>query len=161
MIYISLVQIYMLFDMTCMINGVDLFVYALKQMIPIFFAIHRPNYARCMVLYHFNPGARDLQARGEFSIRRTSIKFSRCQVDLTLEQTINRDAASRHTGIAAFTDSIKASKRWTITRSTLGAIVGKLLEMAGFSNLEEASQESKSYRMIRDNRDVEEGYHCP
>ena len=28
--------------------------------------------------------------------------------------------------------------------------------MAGLSNLEEASQESKSYRMIRDNRDVEE-----
>ena len=36
----------------------------------------------------------------------------------------------------------------------------KLLEMAGLSNLEEASQESKPYRMIRDNRDVEEGYHC-
>ena len=32
--------------------------------------------------------------------------------------------------------------------------------MAGLSNLEEASQESKPYRMIRDNRDVEEGYHC-
>ena len=28
--------------------------------------------------------------------------------------------------------------------------------MAGLSNLEEASQESKSYRIIRDNRDVEE-----
>ena len=44
----------------------------------------------------------------------------------------------------------------TITRSTRGTIVEKLLEMAGLSNLEEASQESKPYRIIRDNRDVEE-----
>ena len=69
---------------------------------------------------------------------------------------MNRGAASRHTGIAAFTDSIKARKRWTITRSTRGTIVGKLLEMAGLSNLDEASQELKPYRIIRDNRDLEE-----
>ena len=69
---------------------------------------------------------------------------------------MNRDAASSHTGIAAFTNSIKARKRWTITRSTRGTIVRKLLEMTGLSNLEEASQELKPYRIIRDNRDVEE-----
>ena len=45
---------------------------------------------------------------------------------------------------------------WTITLSTRWTIVGKLLWMAGLSNLEEASQESKSYRIIRDNRDIEE-----
>ena len=33
-------------------------------------------------------------------------------VDLTLNQTVNRDASSRHTGIAAFTDSINLCKRW-------------------------------------------------
>ena len=64
------------------------------------------------------------------------------------EQTVNRDAASRHTGIAAFTDSIKARKRWTITRSTRGTIAGKLLEMAGLSNREEASQESNVEKVI-------------
>ena len=46
--------------------------------------------------------------------------------------------------------------RWTITLSTCGTIIGKLLGMAGLSNLEEASQESKPYRIIRDTRDVEE-----
>ena len=45
---------------------------------------------------------------------------------------------------------------WTITLSTRGTIIGKLLGMAGLSNLEEASQESKPYRIIRDTRDVEE-----
>ena len=86
---------------------------------------------------------------------RTSKHFSRCPVDLTLEQTVNRDAASRHTG--SFHGFKKGSKTiWTITFSTRGTIVGKLLWVAGLSNLEEASQESKSYRIIRDNRDVEE-----
>ena len=121
----TLFQTYMVFDRACNTNDVDLFVYALKQMIPIF---HRSIYARLMVLYHINlmnmdithPGVRDLLARGGFSIRRTSKNFSRCLVDLTLEQTVNSDAASRHTGIADFTDLIKASKRWTITRSTHG-----------------------------------------
>ena len=67
---------------------------------------------------------------------------------LSLEQTVNRDASSRHTGISAFTDSIKARKQGTITRSTRGTIVGKLLEMAGLSNLEEASQESNVDKVI-------------
>ena len=39
---------------------------------------------------------------------------------------------------------------------TRSAIVGKLIEMAGLSNHEEASQESKPYRIERDNRDAEE-----
>ena len=52
-----------------------------------------------------------------------------------------------------FTDSIKAREQWTITLSTRGTMVGKLLKMAGLSNLEEAS---KPYRISLDNRDVEE-----
>ena len=91
-------------------------------------------------------------ARGGFCIRRAGKHFSRCPVDVTLEQTVNRDAASTHIGISAFKDSIKNRQRWTITRSTRG----KLLEMTGLSNLEEASQETKPYRIIRKNRDVEE-----
>ena len=43
--------------------------------------------------------------------------ISRCAMDLTLEQTVNKDAASRKTGIGAFTQCVKAGKRWTVTRS--------------------------------------------
>ena len=43
-----------------------------------------------------------------------------------------------------------------VQRFTRSAIVGKLIEMAGLSNHEEASQESKLYSIKRDNRDVEE-----
>ena len=67
-------------------------------------------------------------------------------MDLTLEQTVNRDAASRQTGIAVFTQYVKARKRWTITRTVRGAVVGCLLEMAGLTTREETSQELKEGR---------------
>ena len=131
-------------------------------MIPIFFAANRPNYARWMVVYHLNllnmhithPGVIDTLFKGALSIRRTDKHFSRCPVDLTLEQTVNRDAASRQTGIAAFTDCIKARKRWTITRSRRGTVVKLLLDMTGLTNTADASQELKPYRIKRDNQDV-------
>ncbi len=80
--------------------------------------------------------------------------FSRSAVDLTLEQTVNKDAASSQTGISAFTQCVKARKRWTVTRSVRGAIVASLLEMAGLTIREEISQELKPYRIQRDNTDL-------
>ena len=47
---------------------------------------------------------------GALSVRRTPKSFSRCAADLTLEQTINKDAASRQSGISAFTQCVKARK---------------------------------------------------
>jgi hypothetical protein len=72
-------------------------------MIPLFFATHHPNYARWMSRYHLNlmnmehahPGIRDVFDAGALSIRRASKSFARSAVDLTLEQTVNKDAASR------------------------------------------------------------------
>ena len=90
-------------------------------------------------------------ARGGFAIRRTSKHFSRCPVNHTLEQAVNRGTASRHTGISAFTDSIKA--RWTITRSTREIIVGNRLWWL-FCQI--SRKKTKPYRIIRDNGDVEE-----
>ena len=153
--YIDLVQVYRLFDRACRTNDIDLFIYALGQMIPIFFAANRPNYARWMVVYHLNllnmhithPGVIDTLFKGALSIRRTDKHFSRCPVDLTLEQTVNRDAASRQTGIAAFTDCIKARRIWTITHSRRGTVVKLLLDMTGLTNTADASQELKPYRI--------------
>ena len=71
------------------------------------FAGNRPNHALWMVRYHFNllnvdPGVRRILENGALSIRRTGKDFSRTPVDLTLEQTINADTASRLTGFFSF-----------------------------------------------------------
>ena len=92
---------------------------------------------------------------GALSVRRTPKSFSRCAADLTLEQTINKDAASRHTGISAFTQCVKARKRWTITRSMRGVVVACLLDMAAITTKDEITQELKMYRIKRDTADLE------
>ncbi len=91
---------------------------------------------------------------GALTIRRTAKPFSRTPVDLTLEQTINADAASRHTGIAAFTNSNPARRRWMLTRSVRSGIVGSLLHKAGLKRSEDVSQSLKPYRVKKDNDDL-------
>ena len=140
----------------------DLYTYALGLLCPLFFATHKPNYARWMSLYHLNllnmdmthPGIRSSFQRGALSIRRSRHTFSRSAVDITLEQTVNRDAASRQGGIAAFTQNVSARKRWTVTRSFRGAVVGCLLEMAGITAVDDCVQELKPSRIARDNDDL-------
>ena len=115
-----------------------------------------------MSLYHLNllnmdmthPGIRSSFQGGALSIRRTRHTFSRSAVDITLEQTVNRDAASRQRGIAAFSQNVSARKRWTVTRSFRGAIVGCLLEMADVTLLDDSVQELKPSRVARDNDDL-------
>ena len=79
-----------------------------------------PNYARWLVRYEDNllklkethPGVYAEFKEGCFSLRRTEKAFSRLPIDLTLEQTINADAACQRKGIAALTDSISTRQRW-------------------------------------------------
>jgi len=147
----SIWKLYLLLDRACRTNDVDLYIYAC----PIFFATSCPNYARWMTRYHLNllnveyahEGIRRIFDGGAFSIRWTSKSFSRSAVDLTLEQTVNKDAASRHGGIAAFTQNVNARKRWTVTRSVRGAIVTTLLESAGLVPNEDTAQELKLSRI--------------
>ena len=49
--------------------------------------------------------------KGCFGIKRTKKDFSRCPIDITFEQTVNADAASRKTRISFFTNSISARQR--------------------------------------------------
>ena len=160
--YIDLVELYLLFTRACHTNDLSLFIYCLGMMCPIFFAACRPNYARWMVRYHLNllnmdithPGVRQMLENGGLSIKRTAKSFARNPVDLTLEQTINADAASCLTGISAFSRSTDARKRWMITRSMRSSIVSHLLKEAGMAKQEDTSQELQAHRVKRDNEDV-------
>ena len=120
MIYIDLIELYLLFSRACHTNDVPLFVYCLGKMYPVFLSAGRPNYSWWMVKYNLNllnaeetqPGITEVQEKSGLTIRRTSKSFSRCPMDLTLEQTVNADAASFLTGIAAFTKSIRAREKF-------------------------------------------------
>ncbi len=77
--------------------------------------------------------------KGAMSIRHTSKSFSRSAIDLTLEQTINANAASRKTGIVAFNTSEDARPRWMLTQSVRSAVIANLYEMAGMKKIENFS----------------------
>jgi len=72
-----------------------------------------------MVKYHLNllnventhHGISHTLENGGLTVKRTTKIFVRAPVDLTLEQTVNADAASRLTGIAAFSQSVGARKK--------------------------------------------------
>ena len=84
-----------------------------------------PNYARWMAKYQLyllnmdetHPGLRDILKAGGFAVRRTDHSFSRCPVDLTLEQMVNADAASCQSGIIHATNNFGAQYRWSTTKS--------------------------------------------
>lgn len=162
MIYIKLVQLHLMFLRACKTNNLRLFVYILGQMRYLFFACCRPNYARWMVRYFLNlvnvdtthPGLRKILENGAFTINRTGKSFSRTAVDLTLEQSLNADAASRQTGISSFTTSATARRRWLVTRSARSAIIGSLLEKTGLKSPDECIKDLKGHRIRKDNEDM-------
>ena len=84
-----------------------------------------------------------------------SNQFSRVPVDLTLEQTINADAACQRTGISALTNSISARQRWAQSHSIRVTVISKVFEEMGLTRKEDVTEELKSHRMIQNCQDYE------
>lgn len=116
MIYIKLVDYYLLFTASIRSGNFALFKYIIPKITNLFFALNQPNYARWLFKYHYNlckveeihPGLKEVFEKGSFGIKRTGKSFSRQPVDLTLEQTINADAVNKLRGILHFTNSVAA-----------------------------------------------------
>lgn len=155
-----MVDLYHLFSRSVRTNDIPLFIYCLPQLIIIFFAFNHQNYARWLLRYLNNlmnmetthPGLRDYLEKGVFTIRRTNKNFSRGPVDLTLEQTINADAANKLTGISHFTNSISARQRWAKSRFTVTSVISHLLNEIGLSKNDDVCAERKPFRIAVDNR---------
>ena len=143
-------------------NDVNLFTYMIGKMTDVFFAGGKQNYSRYMTLYYFkllnieetHPGLKDQLSKGSVSVQLSSNSFARQPVDMAVECTVNADAASRLTGISSFTQSLSATRRWTITRAARGVIVQALLEKASMSNKDSPSHELRNFRIKRDNQDL-------
>lgn len=108
MIYIQFIQLYHTFIRAVRTGDHHLYIFTLPSIIRIFFAFNHQNYSRWLTLFHENlmnmeethPGIAQDFVEGILSIRRTEKPFSRLPIDLTLEQTINADAANSFSGMA-------------------------------------------------------------
>ena len=126
-------------------NDVAGYMETLPHITDIFFSLNRPNYARWSVLFMAQMKAAPKEFmeqlwQGAFSIRRTSKNFARSGIDITLEKTVNRNAASPSQGIVHFTNSSDAIRRWCISSNQRQMCVGHL-EMD-----KPSSQNTKSLR---------------
>lgn len=118
--YVRMINYYFWFSRSIREGDFQLYTYVIPKFTSFFFALNQPNYARWLVKYHENlmkvkethPELMKTINSGCFAVRRTALTFSRSPVDLTLEQTINADAANKLTGISHFTNSISARERW-------------------------------------------------
>ena len=92
---------------------------------------------------------------GAFSVGRTDKPYSRTAVDLTLEQTVNRDASSPMRGICAFRNSESAFRRWAITLTQRVMALSELKSLVGMQEGEQPLNQLRPWRIERDNNDMD------
>ncbi|KAK4309970.1 hypothetical protein Pmani_018437 [Petrolisthes manimaculis] len=137
-------------------NDVDGYINVFPAMLNVFFALNRPNYARWGTLFlqqlrSADPQLHKILADGAFSIRRTTKQYSRSAVDISLEQTVNRDALSSLRGIVAFRNSESAVRRWSLTQSQRAMAMTELRTFAGLEVGESAIAQCLPSRIKKDN----------
>jgi hypothetical protein len=142
-------------------NDVNGYICVFPTILSVFFALNRPNYARWGTLFlHKLKSAgqelRDVLQNGAFSIRRTKKNYNRSAVDLSLEQTVNRDAASRMKGIVSLRNSEKAMRRWSLNMTQRATAVTELRTFAGLEMGETVTSQCRPSRIKRDNNQMAE-----
>ena len=160
--YVKLVKLYRMFSRALREGDFELYKYCLNSLIPFFFAFNHPNYCRWLIRFldslmrldQTHPLLYRDFCKGLFAIRRTKKPFSGSPIDLTLEQTVNGDAASEKLGITHLTNSISARQKWSLSHSLRITIVSDLLEKLLITKKEDVTGELKPCRVKRDNADL-------
>ena len=118
--YVQLIHVYHEYSRSLREGDLHGYISCLPKFTNMFFALNHTNYARLAVKYRnsmltleeTHPETFREYQDGIFSINGTTKPFSGNHIDLTLEQTVNADAASQRTGTASITNSISACQRW-------------------------------------------------
>lgn len=142
MIYVKLVQHFLTLNRSIIVGDFELFKDVLPKITNLFFACNHQNYARWTVKYQYSlvkvaethPGLEEEFKNGFLGIKRTPKPFSRQPVDLTLEQTINADAARKLTGIIHL----------TMSHDIRSTVLTHVLEEVGLKKTQDISAELQS-----------------
>ncbi|CAK1581026.1 unnamed protein product [Parnassius mnemosyne] len=93
--------------------------------------------------------------KGYFGIQRTEKSFSRQPIDLTLEQTINADAAKRLVGIINFTNSISARQRWCLSHQIRSSITAYTYEATGLRKVQDVTADLRKHQLKKDTEQLQ------
>ena len=153
--YIQMMHLYHEFSRSVREGDLDLFIFCLPKIASYFFAFNHQNYSRWVLLYHSNllklnqshPEVFNDFKNGLFSLKHTARMYSRMPIDLTLEQTINADAACQRRCIIALTNSISARQRWAESHAIRTTVISKVFEDLDLFSGEEISEDLKDHRI--------------
>ncbi|CAG4969788.1 unnamed protein product [Colias eurytheme] len=81
--------------------------------------------------------------------------FSRIPVDLTLEQTINADAASKASGIVNMTNSFSARQKWSITHSLRTSVISKVMEFCNMKSTDDITKDLKKSTINKSTKNLQ------
>ena len=135
----------------------------MTPIIALFFVTNHVNYSRWLSKFQLDllnihntyPGLREILDQCAFSVRRTDHNFSRLPVDLTLEQTIIEDAASRKTGVSSMTNNYNARLRWMLTKAARASFIDKVDDLAAISDKEDVTADLQSSRLRHNATDLQ------
>ncbi|CAG9762688.1 unnamed protein product [Ceutorhynchus assimilis] len=129
----------------------ELFKYMLPKLTNLFFTMNHQNYSRYLTLYadklnkieETHPGLLNDCKECLLGIRRTLNPFCRIPIDLSLEQTVNADAASKASGVINLTDSFSARQRWSITHAVRTHATTMMTELCGMKKGDDTVKDLK------------------
>lgn len=157
LMYTRFIEYYLQLECSIRTGDFDLFLHVLPKITNVFFTMNHHNYARYMSVYcdklmnieNTHPGLLDDCRASFLGVRRTSKPFSRIPVDLTLEQTINADAASTASGIVNITNSFSARQKWSITHSLRTSVISKVVEFCDLKSPDDITKDLKKSAIIK------------
>nr|CAH7767940.1 unnamed protein product [Callosobruchus chinensis] len=91
---------------------------------------------------------------GTFGVKRTDNPYSRQPIDLTLEQTINADAANKLTGVSHTTNSISARQRWCKSHTLRSTIISHTMEQAGLRKGQDITADLQKSRINKNSQQL-------
>lgn len=161
--YTRLVEYYLQLEYSIRIGDFNLFVDTLPKITNVFFSMNHHNYARYMSIYWdklinietTHPRLLDDCQKSFVGIRRTIKSFSRIPVDLTLEQTINADAASKASGIVNITNSFSARQKWSITHSLRTSVISKVMEFGNMKSTDDITKDLKKSTINKSTKNLQ------
>ena len=120
----------------------DLLIESLRDMIPFTFAYDRIHYARYLTvmvaemtnLEFTNPDIYAEFQKGHFSVQlNEDRKFSRTELDKTIEMTLNKDIKTPG-GTTGFSTNVNAINRWALNATYRAELRQCLHQLINFSN---------------------------
>ncbi|CAH2096461.1 unnamed protein product [Euphydryas editha] len=159
MMYIDFINYYLMLTRSIRMGDFELYKYVIPKISNIFFIFNQINYARWLQKYYDNllrieethPDLAEDFKKGMFGVKRTDKDFSRVPVDLTLEQTINAEAARKLTGVSHFTNSISARQRWAKSHGTRSEIISYIMDICGLKKAQDITAQLEKHQIKKDN----------